>query len=231
MSWKANGIWMWIVVALVTSSSACASGKTTFNSRVEVANAGPVKRLVVFESVESPGFGHDMRVGLAAALTNRLSMCGVTARLLHAQSSDPDPAARVAAYVKEFQADAVLLIKAAGGVVVNGDETESALIFELKLIETAALRMTWQARAMFEVRSQSVWINDTDSGANFGTSIVSRLRDDRVLAGCPALPAGWPEIKPRPGCREERQRVLAKAHHEANRAERLRLISTAPTCE
>jgi len=195
---------MWIAVVLAASQSACTPGVTTttrFNSRVEVANAAPVKRLVVFESVERPGFGHDMHLGFVVALTKRLSTCGVTARLLQAESSDLDPAARVASNIQEFQADAVLLIRAAGGSVVNDrsdGNTDSALIFELKLIETASQRMTWQAKSQF-THSGGASINNTDndidSGASFGTSIVSRLRDDRVLTGCPAPPAGWPELK------------------------------------
>lgn len=205
MSWRIGGIGMWIAVVLAASQPACAPGVTTstrFNSRVDVANAAPVKRLLVFESVERPGFGHDMHLGFVAALTKRLSMCGVTARLLQAESSDPDPAARVAKNIQEFQADALLLIRGAGGSVVHGDgNTDSALIFELKLIETASQRMTWHAKSQF-VRSGIASINDTDrdidSGASFGTSIVSRLRDDHVLTGCPALPAGWPELRPGP---------------------------------
>src|SRR5882672_8610416 len=116
MSWRIDGIGMWIAVVLAASQSACTPGVTTttrFNSRVEVANAAPVKRLVVFESVERPGFGHDMHLGFVVALTTRLSTCGVTARLLQAESSDLDPAARVASNIQEFQADAVLLIRAA----------------------------------------------------------------------------------------------------------------------
>jgi hypothetical protein len=195
---------MWIVAVLAASQPACPSGATTttrFNSRVVVAHAAPVKRLLVFESVERPGFGHDMHQGFVVALTKRLSMCGVTARLLQADASEVDPAARVAKNIQEFQADAVLLIRGAGGSVVNGGSGGSELIFELKLIETASQRMTWQAKSEF-VRSGTDSFNntdrDTDSGATFGTSIVSRLRDDRVLTECPALPTGWPELRPGP---------------------------------
>jgi len=233
MSWKINGIGMWIVV-FAASASACtpgSSGRTTFNSRVEVANAAPVKRLLVIESVESPGFGHDMHVGFAAALANRLSVCGVAARLLQAQSLDSDPGARVLANVQEFQADAVLLIKAEGGRIMNSADTDSALIFDLKLIETASQTVTWQAKSQFEVRLNSIWIYDTDSGISFGTSIVSQLRDDRVLTGCPALAAGWPELPRRRACLAERQRLLAEARRQSDQTERMRLISSAPDCE
>lgn len=198
---------MWIAVVLAASQPACAPGVTTttrFNSRVEVAGAAPVKRLLVFEGIERPGFGHDMHLGFVVALTKRLSMCGVTARLLQADASAVDPTARVTSSIQEFQADAVLLIGAAGGSVVNdasGGSTDSALIFELKLFETASLRMTWRARSQFRrsgASSSSNTDSDIDAGASFGTSIVSRLRDDRVLTGCPALPAGWPELEPGP---------------------------------
>jgi hypothetical protein len=122
----------------------------------------------------------------------------------------------------------VLLIRAAGGQIGTGDNTDSALIFELKLIQTVSQRMTWHAKALFEVSSNSPGIYDIDSGVSFGTSIVSRLRDDRVLLGCPTLAAGWPKL--RSGCMVERQRVLAKAQQEVDLSERMRLISFAPIC-
>jgi hypothetical protein len=217
------------VVSGASSLSGCAS-EAVFNSRTNLANAAPVKRLLVVANVESHGFNHDMHLGFEAALVKRLSTCGIAAKALEAQPGDLDPAARVSASAKELEADAILMITALGGDwTESGDTTSTTLIFDFKLVDVASGHVTWLAKSQLDVKTNAR-INDFDSGTSFGTSVVSRLRDDRVLAGCPTATVGWPVI-PSAGCLEQRQRALAEAQQVADQRERMTQIASAPDCK
>jgi hypothetical protein len=114
-----------------------------------------------------------------------------------ASALDLDPGHRIASTAKDFQTATVLQIWPAGGRIYHAKDVESQLLFAFKLVDLASEQVTWLAKAEFDVEIGGHFIDEVESGERLGTSIVSRLRDDGVLRGCPPVAAGWPTI-PRP---------------------------------
>jgi hypothetical protein len=166
-----------------------------------------------------------------AGLSSRLTTCGVQSKILRDSPSSPDPVQRVAAASTEFDSTATLVIKRAGGAVFRvsdrtaneGRRTTSALLFQLEIFDTKSANRTWLARSLFDSRKSNT--DAATSAVEFATSIVTRLRDDGVLQGCPTT--GWPVFEPPPYCWDVRRRILDQA--EASGNDRLRRL--APTCD
>ena len=133
----------------------------------------------------------------------------------------------------DFQPSAGLTIKAQGGTLVliaPGPSKVGRLFFRFDLFDSASGNRIWIATSALPVEIEESW-KDTLVGVRFATNVASQLRDDGVLQGCPSSAAGWPEIRPFPGCQDERREALAKAMQESSDSERARLIASAPTCE
>ena len=225
--------WVAALLALwLTTLNGCAKEApiTTFNSRVE-ASAAPLERLLVVANVTSSGFPVKMYEAFQAGLTNRLATCGVPSKVLLVHSST-DPVQRVADASAELAPTATLVIQRDGGDVVREskrvgymvtERTTSRLLFQLEMFDTSSARRTWLARSQFDTRESNT--DAETSAVEFATSIVSRLRDDGILPGCPT--SGWPAFKPPPRCWDVRRRILEQA--EAGDNDRLRRL--APTCD
>jgi hypothetical protein len=181
-----------LAVLLGSGVPGCASGRATFNSQTNLAGTAPIKRLVVVEDDGATGLTADMRTGLQAALANGFRACGVGSTMLAAGAVDLDPRARLGSAAKDFATAAVLQIEPAGDGFRGKDESQ--LRFALKLVDLESQQVTWLANAEFDVEIGGQFADEAKSGERLGTSIVSRLRDDGVLPGCPSVVAGWPRI-------------------------------------
>lgn len=184
-----------LAVLLGSGALGCASGRAAFNSQTNLAGTAPIKRLVVVEDGGATGLTADMRTGLQAALTNGFRACGVASAMLTAGAVDLDPRARIGPAGKDLATAAVLKIEPAEGRLYGRDERQ--LRFALKVVDLESRQVTWLANAEFDVELGGQFTDEVMSGERLGTSIVSRLRDDGVLPGCPSLVAGWP-ITPHP---------------------------------
>jgi hypothetical protein len=71
--------------------------------------------------------------------------------------------------------------------------TRNNVTFAFKLVDLASRQTTWVARSQLDFVARHN-PDDALTGLRFATSVVSHLRDDGVLPGCPAAAAGWPEV-------------------------------------
>ena len=183
-----------VALAVVVGGSGapgCASGRTTFASQTNVARTAPIKRLVVYEDGRTTGLTSEMRTGLQTALAKGFTACGVGSTMV-ASALDLDPGKRIGSSAEDFQTAAVLQIEPTGGRLHGKDENQ--LRFALKLVDLASQQVTWLANAEFDVEIGGRSTDEVKFGERLGTSIVSRLRDDGVLPGCPLVIASWPTI-------------------------------------
>lgn len=181
-------------MVVLAALGACTSGTTTFQTMVRPGVGAPVTRLVVFESVESPFFDHELHRGFVIGLERRLASCGVQAHVERIEPLELDPAQHVAQAVTAAGANATLEITAAGGKRTSqGDSSSDVLQFGLKMVDTASNEARWKGTASLGL-SQSWRTDRSGSGAAFATSIVTRLRDDGVLAHCPPGATSWPDL-------------------------------------
>lgn len=180
-----------LAVVLGGSGAGCAPRMTTFRSQTHLAGTSPIKRMVVYEDGRATGLTAEMRTGLQTALAKGLSACGVASTMV-ASALDLSPSDRVGSSAKDFATAAVLQIEPAGSRVHGNDE--SPLRFAFKLVDLESQQVTWAASAEFDVEAGGHATDEVKSGERLGTSIVSRLRDDGVLPGCPLVLAGWPII-------------------------------------
>ena len=175
--------------AVVLGAVACrANGTTIFESSTNLKNAAPVTRLVIFENVQS-SFAGDLYRGFVGALKSGLADCGVTASIEQIGALDLDVDQRIASTIDTFHASSAMLVLANGGNQTfnrsNGVETYQ-LRFTLKLLDVVSNHVTWMAETKLSMLTS--WVtDDVGTGARFATSIVSRLRDDGMLAGCPSV--------------------------------------------
>jgi hypothetical protein len=181
-----------LAVLLGSGAAGCASGRATFNSQTNLAGTAPIQRLLVVEDDGATGLTADMRTGLQTALANGFWACGVASTMLAAGAVDLNPRARIGSAAKDLATAAVLKIEPAEGSLYG--KYERQLHFALKVVDLESRQVTWLANAEFDVELGGQFTNEVRSGERLGTSIVSRLRDDGVLPGCPSLVAGWPLI-------------------------------------
>jgi hypothetical protein len=182
-----------VALAVVVGSGApgCAPARTTFTSQTNLADTAPIKRLVVYEDGRATGLTSEMRTGLQTALAKGFTACGVASTMV-ASALDLHPGKRIGLSAADFQMAAVLQIEPAGGRLHSKDESQ--LRFALKLVDLASQQVTWLANAAFDVEIGGRLTDEVKFGERLGTSIVSRLRDDGVLPGCPSVVAGLPRI-------------------------------------
>lgn len=173
------------------------TGTTRFATWVNPVEVAPVQRLVVFESVESPYFDASLHQGFVIGLRQRFASCGVQASVERLAALDIDRARRITDAIASFRAGTVLVIRAAGGErKLRGVASTDSLRFDVELVDVATRKTKWSGAATLD-RERLQSTDDVGSGVRFATSFVERLRDDGVLAGCPAPDAVWPEIKAR----------------------------------
>lgn len=172
--------------------AACTSIKeVAFTSKVNRAPAAPIAGMLV---VDAQGLGVELHRGLEIGLVQRLGSCGVRARVLTGRPAQLEPGSEA---VKVVQPVAVMSIELASPPLIQQnvgvDAAQVSAVFALKLEDIASHQTTWVARSKLAFHLSYVQA-DATLGAWFATQIVSRLRDDGVLTGCPAAAAGWPEV-------------------------------------
>jgi hypothetical protein len=180
----ADAAWPEIDARAPEPAVAEASAEPSFNSRLEVASAPPVKRMVVYEDVDGPPVEPAMHAAFARVVAQHLEACGLAARVATAVGLATDTA-EMTASARGFEADTVLVVRQSGGNIVQGGAGD--LVFDLELIELASSKVTWRARVKLGFLSPRSSSGAAASGRNLGAGIVARLRDDHALAGCPAL--------------------------------------------
>jgi len=209
----------------------CASGQATFKSQVDVGNMTPIERMVVMPAVRGPGFNWQMYEGFIAGLKSRLATCGVQSTFFSPGALELDADQQLAKLVAENRASAIMSI--AHGPKNKLGTTENALQFELSIVDVASQKTVWMATGHLQMTKLAV--DHSASGVQFATRVVSRLRADHVLKGCPPPEAGWSDVEvshsPPPECLEERQRVLDAAANTTDLGKRAKMMQSAPTCE
>ncbi len=184
-------------IAVVTCFGVAACLKeVTFESKATLGHAAPIDRMLVVMDVQNQALDADIYRGLEIGLSQRLGSCRIRAKVLHDMRANPlDPTSTA---FQAVQPVAVMSIELASPPYVRniGFATAVSAVFAFKLVDLASHETTWIARSKLEVRSMR---SHMGLGGRFATEIVSRLRDDGVLASCPAAGAGWPELDlPRP---------------------------------
>jgi hypothetical protein len=174
--------------------AACTSIKeVAFTSKVNRAPAAPIAGMLVVDA-QSPGLGVELHRGLEIGLAQRLGSCGVRARVLTGRPAQLELESEA---VKVVQPVAVMSIELASPPfiqhIAGSDAARVSAVFALKLEDIASHQATWVARSKLDFHLSYVQ-PDARFGAWFATQIVSRLRDDGVLTGCPTAAAGWPEV-------------------------------------
>jgi len=203
----------------------------TFDSKVIAGRPVAIDRLLVVADVELRYFPEPMFDGFHDAVTNRLAACGVQSSVLYVDPTVLGSDDRVVAELKSSQPNVILVVRAAGADVVGGDRAFSGKMwFDLTLVDARSQAPTWRARSMVD-GAVGRWSVSAETGATFATGIVSQLRDDSVLAGCPPRARTWPEIMPPPGCLQERRRALREAASEWDDSRRGAKMRKAPTCD
>jgi hypothetical protein len=234
-SWKAvSGA---AIVGALAVQSACQpppAKNITFDVST-LEHRSPIVRLLVIASVEPRFFPDAMFDGFADALTHRLASCGIQSTVLYRDPMAIDFDDRVAAEVQRAAPSALLTMRATGSNVrLTGRRGDGGFIgplsFDLTMLDAASNATTWRATSTMEVSIGRDWSFRAIAGATFATSIVSRLRDDGVLSGCPAPQAGWPTITPPPGCVQQRQRMLQEAANAYDDGLRAAALQQVPSC-
>lgn len=201
-----------------------------------VGQPAAIERLLVVADVDPQTFPEPMFDGLHDALTNRLAACGVRPSALYLDPADLGSQDRIAAELGRSHPNAVIMVRGAGSRVIGtrlitGDYAfKGTMWFDLTVLETRSQAPIWRARAKVDV-TVGGWSVSAESGAQFATGVVSRLRDDGVLVGCPPREQAWPTITPPPGCLQQRQRVFRAAADAWDNDLRVAKLREAPTCD
>jgi hypothetical protein len=203
----------------------------TLDSRSLVGRPAEIARLLVVADVEPKYFPESMLDGFHDAVTNRLAACGVQSSVLQVDPTVLDSDDRVAAELQSSHPNVILMMRSAGAHVVGRpDGFHGTMWFDLAVLDARSQAPTWRARSTIDV-TVGPWSASAETGAQLATGIVSRLRDDGVLAGCPPRERAWPEITPPPGCLQQRQRVFREAREAWDDDLRVAKLRTAPTCD
>jgi hypothetical protein len=170
------------------SLAGCGSAppRTTFTSRRLFEASAPIKRLLVLADVRSPSFGEEMYHGFEESMTNALASCGGELRVWQRDPMSLTEREDLQRTIKEFQPNAILRIDAIGGSMYSKQGvTKNRLGFELALSDVVVNEIIWAGIAEFRVTTGAAGNNDRISGESFGTAIITQLRNDLLLKGCP----------------------------------------------
>jgi len=234
-AWKVGSSQIVVIVLVVLVAAfdleACASAPM-YTSKADLAGSAPIHSVLAVHNLRKDDFGFGMfGRGLRASLTSALDACGVKSRILQVDPTDLTLNERIEQNVQEFHPSAVLYIKIIRretGIFRSqyGTAVTEEWTFDLGMLDVAANKQIWVARTMSKFKSKYI-----APGMDFATSIVSRLRDDSVLKGCPTESTGWPIVPHLPRCGDERRAIVKQAQLTTDMAERKRLIDTMPICD
>lgn len=174
-----------LLVALVCG---CDAPSATFRSKATLGHAPPADRLLVVTNIEGPAFEASMFRGFRLGLENRLARCGVQAMVVRSTTSIAD---RFALHPVAEMTISQSTVPQKLRLDPFTNDTRNTVWFALDLEDLASRQTTWVARSRFEFVARH---NRHDSvvGVQLATLLASRLRDDGVLAHCPATE--WPNI-------------------------------------
>lgn len=217
-------------VSVAVGAASCATSPPiiTFNTRAELNKGSAIHRVLIFTDVESPAFRERINHGFQFGLNSRLSTCGIESKILQADPMDLDPGKRMVISQQTYQATAMLVIRAGGGSLITSSNgfAKGSMVFSMQVFDTLSNSVTWQARSIFDTSSSN--LDDVTSGLQFATSIISRLRDDGLLHGCP--PSAWPEVTPPMYCQDKREIILNAAARTSDPEQRTTLMRSLPVC-
>jgi hypothetical protein len=186
---------IFVVAGLVSiCMNGCASSLVTITSRTEAPDVAPLKRLLVVANVDPASFTGLMHRSFDSTWMDRLNACGVQSAILNSTAMDINIEKNLVAAAQAFQPNAILMIRSAGGQVwINRDQR--SVRFEMKIIDVETQKTTWMASSVLEISAGYMTDQQRQEvGANFASSILSRLRHDSVLTSCPAT-LKWPLVR------------------------------------
>jgi hypothetical protein len=158
----------------------CGPARVPIRSKVALENTRPFGRLLVLAKLKDT-FHDPMLHEFEMNLSHVLAKCGVRSRILHVGSRDMIQP-RVEEAMVDFGPEAFLEIEPTGGSsYAYSDRVEHEIIFQLQLVDLESRAQIWLARAQLRAAST----DDAAAGSAFASTIVSQLRDDGVLKGCP----------------------------------------------
>lgn len=175
-----------VLVALVlmaipgsASMAGCSSPRIDLRSKVVAENGVAIQRLVVLAKLKDV-LGDEMSESFSIAMSNMLTRCGVQSRVLNVGSRDlAQP--RVDQASRDLSAETFLEIEPIGGSSYTySDRVEGDYFLQLQLSDLGARKQLWLAKAQLAIKAR----RDAAAGEDFANSIVTRLRDDRVLKDC-----------------------------------------------
>jgi len=182
-------IGIWLCSGLAVLAFGCASGKTTFNSKVDLQSAPPLTRVFIMSRVKNAGFNKNVYEGFDKGIREGFGSCGVQSEVMHVNDLDLDPDQRFAEAVERFHPDAVLFVRQSGGNVIVGQySTNSDLIIDMQFRAPDAKKPFWHARSEFTMTTENMYRDDTATGAKFANDTIDRLQVDGLLKDCKAGP-------------------------------------------
>lgn len=174
-----------IVLATMLGASGmagCAAAAPEISIRARVfLERPPVDRLLVFASVKSRFFDDGMYAGFQEGMARLLESCHVTHIILHKDRLALDERESPDRATEALRPQAILRIESRGGSF-SSEGGWNQTSFSLNLNEASTMYTTWGGEAKFTAKS----VGDNHAGRRLAAEIVSDLRDDGVLARCPA---------------------------------------------
>ncbi len=173
------------MLVLGVLAAACASGKSTFNSAVDLKAAPALSRVFVVARMKNTGFNEKVYQGFEKGMRARFADCRVETLSMHIDDMDLDPEKRFEDARAKFRPDAVLVIRQAGGSVILGrGGTNSDLILEMQFFDSRTKKAFWHAKTQLSLLTNNMYVDDGASGEKFATDTVARLKTDGLLHDC-----------------------------------------------
>jgi hypothetical protein len=165
----------------------CASGGAKFNSRADLTDVGPIKRLVVYLNVKSSYFSGAVNDSFVASTRRRLEACGVSTSVVEYDSLELDMKKKLADQLAAVQPDAVVFITRDGGNLTNSGYGNVAgqLYFDVKALDKDGKKTFWTARINYYTTVNNMFVDYAKSGERFGAQFVSRMAQDGIVHDCP----------------------------------------------
>lgn len=179
----------------------------------------PAQRLLVVMSAKSWRQDSVLYTYLQYALAQRLSYCGVVAKLWYLEQLK-DPEGYFRRDMATFEPDAVAFLREVG-------RSPESFFFEGKVYSRRSGYVVWMAKAQLGTPPLLSLEMAERSADHLARAIISRLRDDRVLPSCPAK---WPTFQ-LSDCIRKWGRLLDGLRLVDGDRGRLEMYKYIPSCE
>jgi hypothetical protein len=165
----------------------CASGGAKFNSQTNMADAAPIKRVLVYYNAKSAHFSGTLYSTFVTETRRRLETCGLTVTTLEFDPLDLDMRKKISTALDRANADAMVTVVRNGGNLVTGSGGVSGnLYFDVEAIGRRDAKKLWKARIDYRTLTANMFTDDKQSGERFAAQFVARMATDGVVQGCPA---------------------------------------------